>query len=676
MDKKALSILCLILTGVQFTVSADPPKQLDFDKERFISLFNGKNLDGWVNVNCEPETWQVRDGMIVCSGEPQGFMRTDRRFEDFVLEVEWRHAVEGGNSGIFIRTDAFPEPGAPSPRCVEAQLLDGDHGSLFGIRGASLVPVTNPDKKGTSDAARPLEKRCHPAGEWNRYVVTARGGEIELAVNGKVVTRAKNVSQAKGYIGLQSEHSEVHFRTVRIRPLDSSQPSADQAILSDENVSWKAGVAAEKITPLGPMWMSGYARRPKPATETEHDLWAKVLAIEDSAGNRAVLVTLDLVGIDRATSSSICEAIGKKYDLTRDRIALNCSHTHSGPAVGRNLQGLFFFGNSDWQIVDDYTEWLRERILATVDKAMDNLAPAMLSWGEGHSDIAVNRRTNPHDEVLKRRKEGTLKGPSDYALPVLKVTASDEKILAIVFGYACHPTKLSGQFDRWCGDYAGFAQIELEKAHPGATAMFWQGCGGDQTPWPRGGIDVIEAQAVGRQLAAAVENTLDQPLSSIAGQLATSYALLDLPLDDTPEKTKLEAIMKGKSEFHARLAHNILAAREAGAETQKSYADYPVQAWRLGSGPRWIFLGGEVVVDYSLRFKKEYGSSTRVAGYSNDVMAYIPSARVLEEGGYEGGSSMVYYNLPAPWAPGIEAAIASEVEKRVTSISSPISQRK
>lgn len=670
MSRQFFLFVCLILAVV---VGGNCRAQSGEDAEDFISLFNGENLKGWINVNGLPETWRVRDGILVCSGEPQGFIRTTTIFENFVLEVEWRHAAAGGNSGIFLHADAFPEPGAPSPRCIEAQLLDGDHGSLFGIRGASLTPLTNPDKKGNNAAARPLENRCRPAGQWNRYMLTSRDGTIELAVNGKVVTGAKGTSQRKGYIGLQSEHSEVHFRSIRIRPLASSHPDADQ-IATAAASGWRAGVSARRITPRGPMWMSGYAGRSAPAQETEHDLWAKTLAIEDPIGHRAVLVTLDLVGIDRETSARVCESVEKKYGLTRDRIALNCSHTHCGPAVGRNLSGLFFFQDSDRQMVDAYTAWLRERILAAVDEAIGELAPATLTWGEGISDIAVNRRTNPHSEVLRRRLNGTLHGPSDHSVPVLCVTDSDHKELAIVFGYACHPTKLSAEFVRWCGDYAGFAQIEIENLHPGAVAMFWQGCGGDQTPWPRGGADVQQTRLVGQQLAAAVEEILDQQLMPIEGQLVTNYAELNLPLDALPQREVVMKIARGNNLFRARMARNVLATLDAGAEPPRSYEGYPVQIWRLGTGPRWIFLGGEVVVDYALRFKQEFGGSTWVAGYSNDVMAYIPSARVLREGGYEGGSAMVYYGLPTPWAAGIEQAIAAEVAGAVNEVRSVSTQ--
>lgn len=206
----------------------------DVQAEESIDLFNGRNLDGWVNVQGANDSWRVSDGILVCTGEPRGFLRTTKMYENYILEVEWRHVSAGGNSGVFFHADALPQIGAPYPRCIEAQLLDEDHGSLFGIRGASIVPLTHPDKKGRTAMARPLEKRCNPAGQWNQYVLTSQAGTVELAVNGKVVTRASRTSLVKGYIGLQSEHSEVHFRNIRIRELPTSNPKMESVAQADQ----------------------------------------------------------------------------------------------------------------------------------------------------------------------------------------------------------------------------------------------------------------------------------------------------------------------------------------------------------------------------------------------------------------------------------------------------------
>ncbi|HEY5316275.1 MAG TPA: DUF1080 domain-containing protein [Pirellulales bacterium] len=201
-----------------------------------IELFNGRDLTGWVNVNGAPETWSVRDGLLVCSGKPSGFLRTAEMYENYVLRWECRHAAAGGNSGLFLHADALPQVGASYPRAIEVQLLDGDHGSIFGIRGATIVPLTNGNLKGGTPRARPTENRGRPAGQWNAYKLTSQDGTLELAVNGQRVTRASNLSQRRGYLGLQSEGSEVEFRNLRLTPLAAGTPSGDQVAQADEGL--------------------------------------------------------------------------------------------------------------------------------------------------------------------------------------------------------------------------------------------------------------------------------------------------------------------------------------------------------------------------------------------------------------------------------------------------------
>src|SRR5438270_5453799 len=190
-----------------------------------INLFNGRDLSGWVNVNCAPDTWAVRDGLIVTTGKPRGFLRTERTYENYVLELEWKHLVPKGNSGLFVHADALPQVGAPYPYAVEVQVMDGDHGSMFGIRGMTVTPLTRPRGK---NRAQPEEDRANPAGQWNHYRLTAQDGALELAVNGKVVTRLKDCSHVKGYVCLEAEGSEAHFRNLKLTELPSSNPPAER----------------------------------------------------------------------------------------------------------------------------------------------------------------------------------------------------------------------------------------------------------------------------------------------------------------------------------------------------------------------------------------------------------------------------------------------------------------
>lgn len=425
--------------------------------------------------------------------------------------------------------------------------------------------------------------------------------------------------------------------------------------------SWKAGVAKANITPQKLMWMSGYGARDKPAEGKLTDLWAKAVVLEDAAGSRAVLVTLDLVGIGRDTSTAVCESLQRQYGLQRRQVALNCSHTHCGPVVARNLRAMYFFGEDQWNLVDEYEAFLKQQIVEVVGAALKNLAPGTIGWSQGEATFAVNRRENKEPEVPELIRQNKLKGPVDHAVPVLTVRNEKGELTAVVFGYACHATVMG--FYQWSGDYPGFAQIELEKAHPGAIALFWAGCGADQNPLPRRKQEL--AEQYGKQLADSVEKVLAGKLTPLTGNLDTKYAEVALPLDKVPSRDELQSQAALTDKFKAQRAKLLLAQIDAGKPLGQTYP-YPVQLWRLGEGPLWITLGGEVVVDYVLRLKQELGRErTWVAGYTNDVMAYIPSRRVLIEGGYEGGGAMVYYGLPTIWAPQVEEVVVKQVHDLV-----------
>jgi len=207
-------------------------KNLDEGDAEFTPLFNGRNLDGWVNVSCAPETWTVKDGMIYCTGIPTGVMRTEKMYENYILELEYRHIKKGGNAGLFVHSDPVTAPGQPFTRSIEVQILDGrntdsytSHGDIFGIHGATMKP-DKPHPNGWMRSL-PSERRAKPAGQWNHYRVECRDGAIALAVNGKVVTRAHDANPRKGYICLESEGGQVYYRNIRIRRLPSSNPPAE-----------------------------------------------------------------------------------------------------------------------------------------------------------------------------------------------------------------------------------------------------------------------------------------------------------------------------------------------------------------------------------------------------------------------------------------------------------------
>jgi hypothetical protein len=202
-------------------------------------LFNGRDLSGWVNVNCAPSTWSVRDDMIVSTGIPTGVMRTARHYENFILELEWRHMKPQGNAGVFVWSDPVTSQGVPFTRSIEIQVLDGrnsethtSHGDVFAIHGAKLTP-DRPHPKGAMRCL-PSEWRAKPSPEWNHYRIVCSNGVVKLAVNGAVVSGGSNCAPRKGYICLESEGSECHFRNIRIHELASFNPPADEIAHEDQ----------------------------------------------------------------------------------------------------------------------------------------------------------------------------------------------------------------------------------------------------------------------------------------------------------------------------------------------------------------------------------------------------------------------------------------------------------
>jgi neutral ceramidase len=422
--------------------------------------------------------------------------------------------------------------------------------------------------------------------------------------------------------------------------------------------SWQAGVAVRKITPAGPMWMAGYAGRNRPAEGTEHDLFVKALALQDPTGNRFVLLTSDLVGIPRSLSEKVASAVTAKTGLDRSRLVLTVSHTHCGPVIADNLVDMYPMPDAEAARIGPYTDRVRVWMIEAIVEALSKLAPAQVSVGQGTARFAVNRRKITPKGVLN---DSNPEGPVDHAVPVLRVDRPGGGLLAVAFGYACHNTTLP--YYRWCGDYAGFAQIDLQERHKGAVALFWMGCGGDANPLPRGTVE--HARRYGKQLADAVDAVLSSKTTPLNGRLAARYATVELLFDRLPSKEQIAADLLSKTHAIRKRAEKFAAIVKSGGQIDDRYRHYPVQVVHLGDQVTWVTLGGEVVVDYSLRLKKELAGrrTVWVAGYANDVMAYIPSERVLKEGGYEGDSSMIYYGMPSKWRAGLENRIVGKVRE-------------
>lgn len=441
----------------------------------------------------------------------------------------------------------------------------------------------------------------------------------------------------------------------RVLALCLALPAAAPAAAADP--AYKAGVATAVITPGKPMWMAGYAARNKPAEGKAHDLHAKALAVRDDAGTTLVLLTTDLIGLPKELADAVATDVTKRTGLKREHLMLTSSHTHCGPVVRGNLTDMYDLSPAEVAKVEAYGRRLRTDLADVMVKAVEARRPARLRVGEGSAGFAINRRQQRGTGVVLGVNPP---GPVDHRVPVLEVTAADGKPLAVVFGYACHNTTLD--YFQWSGDYAGYAQLGVERAVPGAVAMFWSGCGGDANPNPRRTEEL--AIRHGKELADAVATTLKAELKPVAGPFAGRFGTVPLPYDGLPTADKLKADLLSKSTAHKARARRLLADLEKGP-LPAEYPAYPVQTWQLGDGPVWVALGGEVVVDYANRLREELpGRPLWVTAYANDVMAYIPSARVLTEGGYEADASGVYYGQPSRWAPAVEDRIIGEVVKQ------------
>ena len=396
--------------------------------------------------------------------------------------------------------------------------------------------------------------------------------------------------------------------------------------------TWKAGLARVDITPAKHMWMAGYGGRNKPSEGTLHKIWVKIVALEDADGNKGVIVTSDLLGFPRGLSDLLWAELKEKYGLEKSQVMLTVSHTHTGPVLSGGLLDIYPLDDAQLKLINDYTLVLKDKIVKAVGEALEDMEPAVLSAAEGKTTFAVNRRNNSERNVVKFRAEGKpLVGPSDHTLPVLAVKSTDGKLRAVLFGYACHCTTLSDY--NWSGDHAGFAQVAVEEAIPGCQAMFWQGCGADQNPIPRRKVELCEKY--GKMMGAAVEAVLKGEMRPVEPQLQTRFEFIDLPFGNevSVEEWKKRAT---QPRWVGRGAKRHLKALEEGKTLATSYS-YPVEVWKLGKDQIWVALGGEVVVDYAITFRKLFGNTTWVAGYSNDCMSYIPSNRVRKEGGYEAG---------------------------------------
>ncbi len=411
------------------------------------------------------------------------------------------------------------------------------------------------------------------------------------------------------------------------------------------------GVARIDVTPTHAVRLMGYAARaqlPAP-TNIAQRIHARALAI-GKGRQTALLLTLDNCILPAAVTDDVRQRLGRRFGIAPEGIALSVTHTHSAPCLRGAAPNIFAADQTpeDLARISRYTDFLIDRLESVAAQALEDRRPARLAWGQGSVGFAKNRRTAG--------------GPVDHALPLLRVTSPDGTLRALFTSYACHCTTLGGELNAVHGDWAGVAAQALERDHPGIVALVAVGAGADSNPDPRGSLALVEQH--GNSLAQEADRLLSTSLTELTNLPACRLQTVPLPFKAhfTRAEWERRATNIGIVGYHARKWLARLSRGEAPSPT----LPYPVQTWCFGDQLALVFLGGEVVVDYSLRLKRELDASRLwVNAYANDVPCYIPSRRILSEGGYEAETSLWYYDRPQQLAPETENLIIEAVRSQL-----------
>jgi neutral ceramidase len=380
---------------------------------------------------------------------------------------------------------------------------------------------------------------------------------------------------------------------------------------------------------------------------------AKALALEDvHQGDRLVLLTMDLIAVPGDIAAEVADEARRRWGLPREGLLIVASHTHSGPEIRPDKVPFFRIPPTFAEAIRPYVHGLVTRLVEVIGAAIDEIRPARLIVRQTSAPFAHNRRGA---------------GAVDRDVPVLELIGEDGHRRAVVVGYACHNTAMPPADGRYCGDYAGFAQATLEEGGQADVAMFVPGAGADQDPEPRGSIDL--ARRHGRTLAEAVRGCLEAQGGGveIAGPLRVAFEEVPLDFLPIPSRAALRADA-ASDDLPRRTKAGYLLERLDRGETFAATYPCPLHVARLGDAFLLVAIGGEPVIDYAHQLKRRYAVPGRVvwvAGYANDMFGYVPTARVLREGGYEGSRSVLWSALPAPFTEDTEPRIRDAFDRLV-----------
>ena len=435
---------------------------------------------------------------------------------------------------------------------------------------------------------------------------------------------------------------------------------------ADKGSPW-VGLARRDITPETPIRLAGYAGRTRPADKVDAPLLAQALAFKNPAGERFVFVALDNCEVSHPFVQPVLEQVLAKFQLPIGAVAVVSSHTHSGPVLADTLPGMpqAPAASEDQQRVQNYSGALQSNLVAVVGEALDDVQPAVLEYGVGQARFAMNRRVYRDDKVVFGDNPD---GPVDFDVPVLRVKGTNGVLRAIVFGYACHGTSVRTGDDWYMvsPEYMGYTRQLLETHHPGAKALYLTGMGADSDPFPRGPL--LEAKRHGVELAGAVMDVLDHPMAPVRRHLRFAYEQVELPLVAPPTRAQIEMDVTNRVVSVQQRAKLYLKLLDEGQPLPRSLA-LPIAAVRLGDDLTFLLMGGETVVDYSRRLKRLLAfDHPWTIGYAYEVPCYIPSARVIKEGGYESESSLIYYGLYGPFHPSVEDLLVKRMQTLVAGL--------
>ncbi len=424
--------------------------------------------------------------------------------------------------------------------------------------------------------------------------------------------------------------------------------------------AWRAGFARVDITPPEPVRMAGYGSRDHASEGVDSPLYVRACAVQHASSPPHVLISVDTIGLPGSLTRDIAEQLEATAGLSRSQVVFCSTHTHCGPDLVSELSNIFTkeLSEGEKEAGIRYREQLKRGILEAVKIALDKRAPAQLAWGQGTVGFAANRR------VLKN---GTWSGFGvqadgvvDHAVPLLKVTNTEGKVQGIVFNYACHCTTLGGEYYKINAEWAGYACEQLESIYADAVALCTIGCGADANPNPRGALDL--AKLHGRAIAGEVHRLMATELKPIEQPIDSQFAYAGLSFD----LPTIEEVEKRTEDANPQTRRHAEQLRETYRREGRLPATYPVpiQSWKFGDQLTMIFIGGEVVVDYALRLKRELDNPNLwVTAYANDVLGYIASEKMRQEKGYEYDRSGIFYGLPGPWASGTEDLLIQRIEE-------------